>query len=268
MNHSVEQSFNQGNSYSLYNSALITDFTPDMLTPDYWQIKNAITGTAQGRGTTWFIRYLTDDNKINEEDDNTQQAQHWVLRHYYRGGLIGKVIKDSYLFNGIENSRAMREFYLLKQMQKWQLPAPKPVACSITRHGLFGLCYRADLLSSRIENAQDLVAILSKESIDDNVWRKIGATIKRFHDHGIYHHDLNSHNILIDERQDVHLIDFDRGELRQADEMSNAGHWKESNMSRLQRSFLKELHQLVTFHFTDDNWQMLLSGYTNKESIS
>ena len=233
--------FVQANVACLYNSELIANFTPEMLNPNYWQGKNAITGTAQGRGTTWFLRYVTDGKKLNEADDNTQQDQHWVLRHYYRGGLIGKLIKDSYVFNGIENSRALREFTLLAQMQQWQLPAPKPVACRVTRHGLFGLCYRADLLSSRIENAQDLVAILSKDNISDDLWRKVGITIKRFHNRNIYHHDLNSHNILIDKQQAVYLIDFDRGELRPTTRKDNQKSWKESNISRLQTFLFKRV---------------------------
>lgn len=250
---STDKYFTQSNLYCLYNSDLIRDFDAKMLTADYWQAKGAITGTAQGRGTTWFIRYLA---------NNKEKEQHWVLRHYYRGGLIGKLIKDSYLFNGLHNSRAVQEFSLLKQLQQWQLPAPKPVACSIIRHGLFGLFYQADLLSSRIENAQDLVAILSKKQISDHLWQKIGATIKRFHDHHVYHHDLNAHNILIDEQQAVYLIDFDRGEVRKTDKANKPCHWKDSNMARLQRSFLKELQQLENFHFTDDNWQALRVGYT------
>ena len=107
-----------------------------------------------------------------------------------------------------------------------------------------------------------MVGILSKENINDELWLKIGATIKRFHDHEVYHHDLNAHNILINAQQDVYLIDFDRGELRNTDGKSNASHWKEGNMSRLKRSFHKELHQLPVFNFTDNHWQMLLSGYT------
>lgn len=262
MSHSADQSFNQGNTYCLYNSKLISDFTPEMLNPHYWQSQNSVTGTAQGRGTTWFVRYLPKPNNTKEEKGNEKKTQHWVLRHYYRGGLIGKLIHDSYLFNGIESSRAMREYRLLKQMQQWQLPAPQPVACRVIRHGLFDLCYRADLLSSRIEYAQDLVAILSQKSISDDLWIKIGSTIRRFHDHHIYHHDLNSHNILINEQQAVYLIDFDRGEVRQPNEHTNSASWKESNISRLHRSFLKESHQLVTFNFTESNWQMLLSGYS------
>ncbi|MCI2282554.1 3-deoxy-D-manno-octulosonic acid kinase [Colwellia sp. MSW7] len=107
------------------------------------------------------------------------------------------------------------------------------MAYRVTRQGLF---YQADLLSSRIENAQDLVAILSKQTISSTLWKKIGRTIKRFHDHNIYHHDLNAHNILIDADENVFLIDFDRGEIR----TSNQSQWQKSNMARLQRSFLKE----------------------------
>jgi len=235
----------QNNIYCCYDNHEVSEFVPEMLSAQYWQEKNAITGSAQGRGTTWFVQH---------NDKNSEQQKHWVLRHYYRGGLIGKIINDSYLFTSQKNTRAEQEFDLLAHMQTLALPAPKPIAYRVTRHGLF---YRADLLSSRIENAQDLVAILSKQVITPTLWKKIGATIKRFHAHDIYHHDLNAHNILIDEKKDIFLIDFDRGEVR----TSNQTSWQQGNMERLQRSFLKELKQLPTFHWQMENWQLLLEGY-------
>jgi len=244
--------FTKGNNYCLFDSMAIASFTSDMLSPEYWQMKNAITGSAQGRGTTWFVRYLNEQN-------NDKNEQHWVLRHYYRGGLIGKVIKDSYWFTGIENTRAACEFSLLQHMQTLQLPAPEPIAYRIIRHGL---TYQADLLSTRIQQAQDLVGILSKEQLSESLWSKIGSTIKRFHDENIYHHDLNSHNILINDKEQVFLIDFDRGELRSN---TNDSGWKQANMQRLQRSFLKELNKLEQFHFSDENWQVLMSGYQKGE---
>lgn len=235
----------QGKDYCLYDSSEINDFVPDMLNASYWQNKGAITGSAQGRGTTWFIKTINHPSK---------QEKHWVLRHYYRGGLIGKIINDSYWFTSQEDSRAAREFSLLEHMQKLALPAPKPIAYRVIRHGLL---YSADLLSSRIEHAQDLVALLSKQAISADLWKNIGATIKRFHDHNIYHHDLNAHNILIDKNDNVFLIDFDRGEIRS----SNQASWQQANMARLQRSFIKELNQLPTFHWEHDNWQLLLESY-------
>ncbi len=239
----------QGQVTCLFNKALIDDFGAEMLSAEYWQQNNAVTGSAQGRGTTWFVAY--------SDIDNTQHD--WVLRHYYRGGLIGKLIKDSYWFTGIEKTRAACEFSLLQHMQTLQLPAPEPIAYRIIRHGL---TYQADLLSTRIQQAQDLVGILSKQALSESLWLNIGSTIKQFHDHNIYHHDLNSHNILINDDKQVFLIDFDRGELR--NNPANTA-WKQANMQRLQRSFLKELNKLTQFHFTDENWQALMNGYQKFE---
>jgi 3-deoxy-D-manno-octulosonic acid kinase len=236
--------FKKDNIYCLFDKNQIKNFHPNMLCVNYWQKKNAITGSAQGRGTTWFVQY---------NDSESKKVQHWVLRHYYRGGLIGKVIKDSYVFTSLKNTRAEREFSLLAHMQTLALPAPKPIAYLVSRHGIF---YRADLLSSRIENAQDLVAILCKQPITDELWFAIGATIKSFHKQGIYHHDLNAHNILIDNNNKPWLIDFDQGEIRTAQSS-----WQQDNMQRLRRSFNKELNKLPTFQWKNNMWEAILAGY-------
>ncbi|TYK64342.1 3-deoxy-D-manno-octulosonic acid kinase [Colwellia echini] len=237
----------QGNITCLFNETLINDFTPDMLSANYWQQNHAITGSAQGRGTTWFVAYTDSNDKQHD----------WVLRHYYRGGLIGKIINDSYWFDGVNKTRAAQEFSLLRHMQTLQLPAPEPIAYRVIKKGPI---YKADLLSSRINNAQDLVAILTERTLSDEVWHEIGATIKRFHHHGIYHHDLNSHNILLNDKEQVFIIDFDRGELRTNPVETS---WHRDNMARLQRSFLKERKQLAKFNFTDKNWHTLLNSYFN-----
>ena len=240
--------YDQGVLHCLFDRHELDHFSPDMLNAQYWQAQNAITGSAQGRGTTWFVQYNSQIGK---------PAKQWVLRHYYRGGLIGKMIHDSYFFTSYKNTRAAKEFALLAHMQTLALPAPKPIAYRVIRHGLF---YRADLLSSRIENAQDLVALLTEQTIDESLWAKIGATIKYFHDHNIYHHDLNAHNILINDQQEVFLIDFDQGEVR----TTNQKRWQQSNMQRLLRSFHKEQNKISNFHWQADNWQMLLHGYNSK----
>ncbi len=234
----AQTSWQQAQTYCLYNPKLVADFTPEMFSAKYWQAKHAITGSAQGRGTTWFIK---------------SQQQEWVLRHYYRGGLIGKINQDSYVFNSQQNTRAAQEYQLLQLMKTWQLPCPTPVAYRIIRHGLF---YKADLLTSRITHAQDLVALLTKQAISTDIWYHIGATLKRFHDKGIYHHDLNSHNILLDKQQQAWLIDFDRGEHREIQ-----ASWQEANMQRLLRSFRKEQKKLAVFHWREQDWQLLLAGY-------
>lgn len=230
--------FQQDNIYCQYDETAIENFSPKLLDVDYWQQNNSIVGTAQGRGTTYFVE---------------QEQQQWVLRHYYRGGLMGRIIHDSYLFTGWQNTRAAKEFLLLKQLEILQLPAPKAIAYRVMKSGI---SYRADLLTSRIEQARDLVAMLSQGEIDPSLWSTIGQHIQLFHQHGIYHHDLNAHNILIDNHNKVWIIDFDRSEQRTPSKT-----WQQANMDRLLRSFNKEKAKLDKFHWHMDNWQRLMEGY-------
>ncbi|GHF99858.1 3-deoxy-D-manno-octulosonic acid kinase [Thalassotalea marina] len=233
-----EKDFTLGQISGQYDSNSIKNFSVDMLSPQYWQQNNAVITTAQGRGTTYFVKY---------------QSQEWVLRHYYRGGLIGKIIHDSYLYTGLKNTRAAKEFDLLKHLNQLQLPAPKPIAYRVIRSGI---SYQADILTARIGHAKDLVAILQDRELDDQVWLSIGACIKQFHDHGIYHHDLNAHNILLDDNLKVWVIDFDQGEIRSPQQA-----WQQANMTRLLRSFNKEQQKLANFHWQKENWATLMEGY-------
>lgn len=206
----------------------------------YWQAKDRIIGTATGRGTTYFFRH---------------NQQELVLRHYRRGGLIGKVINDQYLFKNLEETRAWQEFRLLAHMQTLALPAPAPVAAKVTRHGPV---YRADIIIKRIGDSQDVFTLLCRSALAEHTWLAIGACIRRFHNHDIYHHDLNIHNIMLDKQQKVWLIDFDKCSLK-----SNTS-YKMANLARLKRSLCKEYSKQPQFYFNEANWQALLAGYGGK----
>lgn len=225
-------------NHYFFNPTLVNNFQPTFFSSHFWQEQNAIEGSAQGRGTTWFLKH---------------DKQHWVLKHYYRGGLIGRLLSDSYVYTGLQSTRSVAEFTLLSQLNELDLPAPKPVACSVFRQGL---SYKADLITTRIEKARDLVDVLSNEPLEHSMYQNIGATIKRFHQHGIYHHDLNIHNILIDNHENVWLIDFDRAKI-----LKPKIQWQQANLNRLKRSFLKEKNRLVDFHWQEQAFSHLLLGY-------
>ncbi len=235
-----EKTYQQDNVFCCYDAEKIDDFSPEMLSAEYWQQQKKVVGTAQGRGTTYFV-----------ERDKHQ----WVLRHYFRGGMVGKVIYDSYLFTGYGHTRAAKEFNLLKKLVELDLPAPKPIAYRVKKSGLV---YQADILTGRVEHAKDLVVLLSQSELSNELWRAIGRCINKFHKNGIYHHDLNAHNILVDDKDKVWLIDFDRGEQRAVEKQ-----WQQNNMSRLLRSFRKEQSKLPNFYWQADNWNLLMESYLN-----
>jgi len=179
-----------------------------------------------------------------------------VLKHYHRGGLVASVLGDRYFGTRPERSRAFREWRLLHAMRRLQLPSPVPVAASVTRHGLF---HRADLVTLRIDDTRTLADALLSGPLDRRGWQAVGRCIRRFHDHNVWHADLNARNILLGAAGEAHLIDFDRGRFRYLGDT-----WKAANLARLQRSLLKFRSQHEGFNFTEDDWQALLRGYQVK----
>ena len=103
-----------------------------------------------------------------------------------------------------------------------------------------------------------LVVLLKQGPIAGEVWHKIGKTVRQLHDAGVYHADLNSHNLLLDKEGKVWVIDFDKGAIR------SPGNWQQANLERLLRSFNKESQLHTSFHFVPENWQALMAGYQGK----
>lgn len=222
--------------YWQYNQAFFEHVSSDTFDPAHWQRQQLVTGQERGRGTTWFLKH-----------GNTEL----VLRHYLRGGLIGKLNRDHYLFTGPQHCRSLHEFTILTELQKLDLPAPRPAAAQVIKHGLL---YQADLLIERIPQAQDLVALLRSPQ-PSAFFSAIGAMVARFHRAQIYHADLNIKNILRDADDRFWLIDFDRARLG-----TPAGALQNRSIKRLKRSFLKEKgrHGIV---FQEQDWQTLEDSY-------
>jgi 3-deoxy-D-manno-octulosonic-acid transferase len=122
-------------------------------------------------------------------------TQAMVLRHYRRGGLVAKISHDLFWRTAVHESRAMREFMLLRLMRSWQLPVPLAVAA---RHHGRGLFYQADILIGLIPDTLNLAQCLVQRPVQQAEWEAIGRAIRRMHDHQVFHSDLNIHNLLLD----------------------------------------------------------------------
>lgn len=225
-------------AYLLYDAATVVDPHTLSFEPHELAKRGALEGEASGRGRTYFIR-------ISDGD--------WVLRHYRRGGIFAGLLGDSYLWTGIERTRAWREWRMLQTLFERGLPVPRPIAARVVRSTT---TYKADLITQRLQGTRSLAQLLSQQTLNDDGWKAIGACIRRFHDSGVYHADLNAHNILLTAAQKVYLIDFDKGSLG-AD--AHGRHVR--NLARLQRSLIKLGSTVDDFHYTEAAWQSLRAGY-------
>ena len=171
--------------------------------------------------------------------------------------LIAKISKDRYWWRGEAETRAFAEWYLTYHLHRAGLPVPTPIAARYVRSGMF---YRADLITQRIENSESLAQRLEKGPLSFSQWIAIGRCIRRFHDAGVHHADLNAHNILLTPEQ-VYLIDFDRGTLRKR------GWWADTTLVRLYRSLEKVTLLAAPESFTDEDWHGLLAGYRESAGL-
>jgi tRNA A-37 threonylcarbamoyl transferase component Bud32 len=204
-----------------------------------WDGAESVSGTfkSAGRGNTLFVR---------------SGHSEFVLRRYLRGGLVGKVIRDRYLWLGEDTTRGFSEFRLLAKLRALGLPVPIPAAA---RYRKSGPIYSADLLTVRVPGIRSLSDRLTAAETSAAFWQQLGAGIFNFHNAGVFHADLNVSNVQLDPSDALCLLDFDRGRLLPA------GPWRQRNLARFRRS----LHKLKAFnpaiHYNERNWNQFLKGY-------
>lgn len=158
-----------------------------------------------------------------------------VLRHYRRGGMVRRLTERHYVWTGLARTRAVREFEILRELETRNLPAPRPYACSVTRHGRL---WSGSLVTRRLPGETFATRLLAagNDGLPVGIWRAVGRCIARFQSAGCCHADLNADNVIIDEDA-VHLIDFDKATWRRAE--PDIARWQTANVARLRRSLAK-----------------------------
>lgn len=218
-------------------ASLLESDGQSLFDPQWWKQRGTLDATPGGRGGSWFISHGTD---------------HWVLRHYRRGGWVGRFIEDRFFWLGESRVRAFAEWRLLATLKAAGLPVPEPIAAHYAR---LGAGYRCDLIMRRIPLAIAFSSSLRIAPSPMSVWRTVGMTVARLHAHGVDHADLNAHNILLGPGGSVSVVDFDRGRVRAA------GDWQQRNLARLRRSLIKISTRLPEDRFGRAQWRELLLGY-------
>ena len=227
-------------SIILYDDRLMNEIDENIFETDFWKMDKEAQPQSMGRGTVYFVKI---------------QDQPCVLRHYNRGGLVAKLTLDKYLWMGEHNTRSFKEWHLLNDMVKKQLPVPAPVAARYVRNGIY---YKADIITREIPDIESLSDKLLGNSMTEQLWENIGECIAKFHNHGVFHMDLNVENIQIDQNNQVFLLDFDKGKVSEP-----LRRLSDSNLMRLKRSIAK-VTQLKQLAFPSSGWDKCITKYKGK----
>jgi len=229
------------NGAILYDKAIINQISAERFTAEGWLHAEVLTGSLRsaGRGNTMFVGNV---------------PRQFVLRHYRRGGLLGKLVRDTYVFSGEDLTRSFMEWRLLDKLAANNMNVPRPAAARFVRRGTF---YTADLITVRIPDVVSLSQYIAAEDRAEAFWQALGAAIWKFHEAGVYHADMNAYNVQVDKDGDIWMLDFDKGALLPP------GPWQQETLSRLHRSLEKVLDLDPKLHFRATNWEQLLEGYFN-----
>lgn len=226
-----------GTACIVYDADRISHAGMNLFDPEYWEKQGAVVGEAPGRGRALFL-----------ETDFAAA----VLRQYLRGGWASRVSRHHYVFTGYERSRPVMEYRMLERLHGADLPVPEPLAALCRREGRL---YSGWLMTRRIPHAATLADVIGGRRDTEVLWTDTGVAIRRFHDYGVIHADLNARNILVDETGGIHLIDFDRARVRSGDARAFG-----SNLDRLHRSLEKVWPKAFKGQLLPA-WRKLLEGY-------
>lgn len=131
-----------------------------------------------------------------------------IVKHYRRGGLLSYLMKRSYLKWG--KTRCQVEYDQLQNACHSGISVPEPIAYAYK--GL--LFYQAWLITREIPNPLSLanLSILDTERTL-TAQKKLIEQMALLIDNNIYHTDLHPGNVLVDSKNCIFIIDFDKAHL-------------------------------------------------------
>ena len=223
----------------VYDKTLINQISDECFTPAGWLHAEPVSGRLRsaGRGNTMFIGNV---------------PRQFVLRHYLRGGMVGRWVRDRYVYTGADRTRSFMEWRLLQKLSARQMRVPQPVAARYCRRGM---SYTADIVTVRLRTVVSLSQHIAGAGLGVTFWHDLGTAIREFHAAGVYHADMYAYNLQIDKDGRLWMLDFDKGALRPP------GPWQQQSLQRLQRSLLKITRLDPQVQFRAGNWEELLEGY-------
>jgi 3-deoxy-D-manno-octulosonic acid kinase len=162
-----------------------------------------------------------------------------IVKHYTRGGLLRYINRQTYI--KLSRYRCEVEFFLLKYLASIGVNAPEAVAFAYELKYVVkyagGFLYHAWMVTREIENAVTLARLSIQEP--DRARAAMGDLIRQVHillENNIHHVDLHPGNVLVDRKDKVFLIDFDKAGTRP------------TNREQLRKKYIKRWRRAVVKH--------------------
>ncbi len=178
----------------------------------------------QGRGTLYFFRLGDGENVL--------------VRSYRHGGVFGRFTGD-YFFTW--PPRPFKELAAIEEARRRGVMTLEVIGAWVER--VWGPFYRGWLVSREMKGARDLWAALRGKVYAGNsmdaLLRAAAQSVRRMHERGIYHGDLNLKNVLVrreENRIRCYVIDFDKATLFSS---ATPPRKAQKNLNRLLRSACK-----------------------------
>lgn len=167
---------------------------------------------------------------------NLDEGAELFARRGRRGGLIASILSDTYV--GIA-PRPLTELAVTIEARRREIPVAEPMGAMIEWIG--PVLYRGVFLTRAVRGMTlwEFLKTDDDPTVRNHVLAQARAAIDTMHDKGLFHADLNLHNLLVTQAQEsftVIIIDLDKSRLFDAPVPSAM---RRANGSRLLRSARK-----------------------------
>lgn len=153
-----------------------------------------------------------------------------------RGGLIRQVLRDLYVGTG---ERPMHELAVAAEARRRGIPVPEPIGTIVERVG--PLLYRSIFLTGVLAGMTLWHFLCTDDDavVNAHVILQVRQTIDSMHQRGLFHADLNLHNLFITKAHEsfaVAILDLDKARLF---DLPLPAWMRARNLARLRQSALK-----------------------------
>jgi tRNA A-37 threonylcarbamoyl transferase component Bud32 len=181
-----------------------------------------------------------------------------LVRRFRHGGLLRRVRGERYF----DPERPFREAALAEQLQRLGVPTAPVLAARAQALRLGG--WRLELVVRRIPEARDLGALMAAarlrgERLPSSLLRAVGSMVRRMHDLGFLHADLQPNNLLVvgePSAAQLVVLDLDGSAFYSALNVEQ----RAANVARFTRFILRREARDGT-SLTRADWQRMLAAY-------